>query len=122
MDMDMGMYFGVFGGPQELSSIPVEQIRAVEQVDKGTFQHPHVLQVVAQDDTGQLHTTYLQCKVGDPTLPLHPKNPRNSPPQRGSLPSAQPQVPPWNNGNGPKWSQMVPAVPRHLLYWEHWEH
>ncbi|XP_063271630.1 rasGAP-activating-like protein 1 isoform X3 [Prinia subflava] len=49
-------------GGQVLSSIPVEQIRAVEQVDKGAFQHPHVLQVVAQDDTGQLHTTYLQCK------------------------------------------------------------
>uniref|UniRef100_A0A8C0U2Y2 RAS protein activator like 1 n=1 Tax=Cyanistes caeruleus TaxID=156563 RepID=A0A8C0U2Y2_CYACU len=47
---------------QALGSIPVERIRAVEQVDKGTFQHPHVLQVVAQDDTGQLHTTYLQCK------------------------------------------------------------
>ncbi|XP_014109137.1 PREDICTED: rasGAP-activating-like protein 1 [Pseudopodoces humilis] len=47
---------------QALGSIPVEWIRAVEQVDKGTFQHPHVLQVVAQDDTGQLHTTYLQCK------------------------------------------------------------
>ncbi|XP_033374136.1 rasGAP-activating-like protein 1 isoform X1 [Parus major] len=60
---------------QELCSIPVEQIRAVEQVDKGTFQHPHVLQVVAQDDTGQLHTTYLQCKVGDPTLPSTPKSP-----------------------------------------------
>ncbi|XP_066055929.1 rasGAP-activating-like protein 1 [Chamaea fasciata] len=49
-------------GGQVLSSIAVEQIRAVEQVDKGTFQHPHVLQVVARDDTGQLHTTYLQCK------------------------------------------------------------
>ncbi|XP_064248770.1 rasGAP-activating-like protein 1 isoform X8 [Passer domesticus] len=47
---------------QVLGSIPVEQIRAVEQVDKGAFQHPHVLQVVAQDGTGQLHTTYLQCK------------------------------------------------------------
>ncbi|XP_053815130.1 rasGAP-activating-like protein 1 isoform X2 [Vidua chalybeata] len=47
---------------QVLGSIPVEQIRAVEQVDKSTFQHPHVLQVVAQDGTGQLHTTYLQCK------------------------------------------------------------
>nr|XP_054502013.1 rasGAP-activating-like protein 1 [Agelaius phoeniceus] len=47
---------------QVLGSIPVEQIRAVEQVDRGTFQHPHVLQVVAQDGTGQLHTTYLQCK------------------------------------------------------------
>ncbi|XP_059719119.1 rasGAP-activating-like protein 1 isoform X6 [Haemorhous mexicanus] len=47
---------------QVLGSIPVEQIRAVEQVDRGTFQHPHVLQVVAQDGTGQLHTIYLQCK------------------------------------------------------------
>ncbi|XP_071301799.1 rasGAP-activating-like protein 1 isoform X6 [Agelaius tricolor] len=47
---------------QVLGSIPVEQIRAVEQVDRGTFPHPHVLQVVAQDATGQLHTTYLQCK------------------------------------------------------------
>ncbi|XP_068065255.1 rasGAP-activating-like protein 1 isoform X4 [Anomalospiza imberbis] len=47
---------------QVLGFIPVEQIRAVEQVDKGTFQYPHVLQVVAQDGTRQLHTTYLQCK------------------------------------------------------------
>ncbi|XP_077043897.1 LOW QUALITY PROTEIN: rasGAP-activating-like protein 1 [Agelaius phoeniceus] len=47
---------------QVLGSIPVEQIWAVEQVDRGTFPHPHVLQVVAQDGTGQLHTTYLQCK------------------------------------------------------------
>ncbi|KAM6403764.1 rasGAP-activating-like protein 1 [Rhynochetos jubatus] len=43
-------------------SIPVLQIRAVERVDEGTFQNPHVMQVVAQDGSGQLHTTYIQCK------------------------------------------------------------
>ncbi|XP_042661471.1 rasGAP-activating-like protein 1 isoform X8 [Tyto alba] len=43
-------------------SIPVPRIRAVERVDEGTFQHPHVMQIVAQDDAGQLHTTYIQCK------------------------------------------------------------
>ncbi|RLV73059.1 hypothetical protein DV515_00017286 [Chloebia gouldiae] len=90
MDMDMGADLGVFGGPQVLGSIPVEQIRAVEQVDKGTFQHPHVLQVVAQDGTGQLHTTYLQCKVGDPTVPQHPINPRNPPPQHPGIPPPSP--------------------------------
>nr|XP_044989087.1 rasGAP-activating-like protein 1 isoform X2 [Jaculus jaculus] len=44
------------------SSIPVSHIRAVERVDEGAFQLPHVMQVVTQDDTGALHTTYLQCK------------------------------------------------------------
>ncbi|XP_061866309.1 rasGAP-activating-like protein 1 [Colius striatus] len=43
-------------------SIPVPRMRAVERVDEGTFQHPHVMQIVAQDDAGQLHTTYIQCK------------------------------------------------------------
>ncbi|XP_075625733.1 rasGAP-activating-like protein 1 isoform X2 [Balearica regulorum gibbericeps] len=43
-------------------SIPVPWMRAVERVDEGTFQHPHVMQIVAQDDAGQLHTTYIQCK------------------------------------------------------------
>lgn len=38
-------------------------IRAVERVDEGTFPQPHVMQVVAQDGTGQLRTTYIQCKV-----------------------------------------------------------
>ncbi|XP_071427816.1 rasGAP-activating-like protein 1 isoform X2 [Pithys albifrons albifrons] len=47
---------------QVCCSIPMEQVRVVEQVDEGTFQHPHVLQVVAQDEAGQLHTTYIQCK------------------------------------------------------------
>lgn len=45
------------------SSIPVAHIRAVERVDEGAFQLPHVMQVVTQDGSGTLHTTYLQCKV-----------------------------------------------------------
>ncbi|XP_010718818.1 rasGAP-activating-like protein 1 isoform X2 [Meleagris gallopavo] len=47
---------------QEHSCIPVGHIRAVERVDEGTFPQPHVMQVVAQDGTGQLRTTYIQCK------------------------------------------------------------
>ncbi|XP_069727351.1 rasGAP-activating-like protein 1 [Phaenicophaeus curvirostris] len=43
-------------------SIPVPRMRAVEQVDEGTFQHPYILQIVAQDGTEQLSTTYIQCK------------------------------------------------------------
>uniref|UniRef100_G1QGZ7 RAS protein activator like 1 n=1 Tax=Nomascus leucogenys TaxID=61853 RepID=G1QGZ7_NOMLE len=43
-------------------SIPVSHIRAVERVDEGAFQLPHVMQVVTQDGTGAPHTTYLQCK------------------------------------------------------------
>ncbi|XP_021268598.1 rasGAP-activating-like protein 1 isoform X2 [Numida meleagris] len=47
---------------QERGCIQVGHIRAVERVDEGTFPQPHVMQVVAQDDTGQLRTTYIQCK------------------------------------------------------------
>ncbi|KAM9194111.1 rasGAP-activating-like protein 1 isoform 6-T6 [Dugong dugon] len=47
---------------QMRSSMPVSHIRAVERVDEGAFQLPHVMQVVTQDDAGALHTTYLQCK------------------------------------------------------------
>ncbi|KAF3820688.1 hypothetical protein GH733_005233 [Mirounga leonina] len=47
---------------QMRSSIPVSRIRAVERVDEGAFQLPHVMQVVTQDPTSTLHTTYLQCK------------------------------------------------------------
>uniref|UniRef100_A0A8D1B949 RasGAP-activating-like protein 1 n=1 Tax=Sus scrofa TaxID=9823 RepID=A0A8D1B949_PIG len=47
---------------QMCSSIPVSHIRAVERVDEGAFQLPHVMQVVTQDGAGALHTTYLQCK------------------------------------------------------------
>lgn len=48
---------------QMRSSIPVSHIRAVERVDEGAFQLPHVMQVVTQDPASVLHTTYLQCKV-----------------------------------------------------------
>lgn len=44
------------------TSIPVSHICAVERVDEGAFQLPHVMQVVTQDSAGMLHTTYLQCK------------------------------------------------------------
>ncbi|XP_030890681.1 rasGAP-activating-like protein 1 isoform X4 [Leptonychotes weddellii] len=47
---------------QMRSSIPVSRIRAVERVDEGAFQLPHVMQVVTQDPASVLHTTYLQCK------------------------------------------------------------
>ncbi|XP_059974062.1 rasGAP-activating-like protein 1 [Mesoplodon densirostris] len=47
---------------QTRSSMPVSHIRAVERVDEGAFQLPHVMQVVTQDGAGALHTTYLQCK------------------------------------------------------------
>ena len=66
---------------QTRSSIPVSHIRAVERVDEGAFQLPHVMQVVTQDGAGALHTTYLQCKVrrreyeggaeGAPWVPPH---------------------------------------------------
>ncbi|XP_028609733.1 rasGAP-activating-like protein 1 isoform X1 [Grammomys surdaster] len=44
------------------SSIPLSCIRAVERVDEGAFQLPHVMQVVTEDGAGASHTTYLQCK------------------------------------------------------------
>lgn len=47
---------------QMRSSIPVSHIRAVERVDEGAFQLPHVMQVVTQAGAGAPHTTYLQCK------------------------------------------------------------
>ncbi|XP_016012968.2 rasGAP-activating-like protein 1 isoform X1 [Rousettus aegyptiacus] len=47
---------------QTRSSIPVSHIRAVERVDEGAFQLPHVMQVVTEDGAGTRHTTYLQCK------------------------------------------------------------
>ncbi|XP_007936377.1 rasGAP-activating-like protein 1 [Orycteropus afer afer] len=47
---------------QMRTSVPVPHIRAVERVDEGAFQLPHVMQVVTQDGVGALHTVYLQCK------------------------------------------------------------
>uniref|UniRef100_A0A8C5XYX5 RAS protein activator like 1 n=1 Tax=Microcebus murinus TaxID=30608 RepID=A0A8C5XYX5_MICMU len=47
---------------QARTCFPVSHIRAVERVDEGAFQLPHVMQVVTQDGAGPPHTTYLQCK------------------------------------------------------------
>lgn len=88
-------------------------MRVVERVDEGTFQHPHVMQIVAQDGAGQLHTTYIQCKVGNP--------PPATPGTLGA-PSLAPshEAPP----GLVRTMRMVlvpnPAIPRHQLYWEHW--
>lgn len=101
-------------------SIPVPWMRAVERVDEGTFQHPHVMQIVAQDGAGQLHTTYIQCKVGAPLPSLGtPGTPHPSAP---GAPSPAPS-------RGAPLDPMVtmgtvlvpnPAIPKHQLYWEHW--
>jgi hypothetical protein len=45
------------------SSIPIQCVCAVERVDENAFQQQHVLQVVTQDNDGQMHTIYTQCKV-----------------------------------------------------------
>ncbi|XP_038229298.1 rasGAP-activating-like protein 1 isoform X1 [Dermochelys coriacea] len=47
---------------QVRSSIPIQQICAVERVDENAFQQPHVMQILTQDNEGQLHTMYIQCK------------------------------------------------------------
>ncbi|XP_049643729.1 rasGAP-activating-like protein 1 [Suncus etruscus] len=47
---------------QTRCSIPVGDICAVERVDAGAFQLPHVMQVVTRDGAGTLRTVYLQCK------------------------------------------------------------
>ncbi|XP_073737184.1 rasGAP-activating-like protein 1 isoform X1 [Callorhinus ursinus] len=74
---------------QMRSSVPVSHIRAVERVDEGAFQLPHVMQVVTQDAAGALHTTYLQCKVrrgkdGAESVPSVP-TPDRPPAPPGSL-------------------------------------
>lgn len=48
---------------QVRSSIPIQCVCAVERVDENAFQQQHVMQVVAQDNDGQMHTIYIQCKV-----------------------------------------------------------
>ncbi|XP_012869757.1 PREDICTED: rasGAP-activating-like protein 1 [Dipodomys ordii] len=45
-------------------SLAVRCIQAVERVDEGAFQLPHVMQVVTGDEAGAQRTTYLQCKPG----------------------------------------------------------
>lgn len=96
----------VSGAPQVHCSIPVAQMRAVERVDEGTFQHPHVMQIVAQGEAGQLHTTYIQCKVGaQPSATPHHS--------LGSLQTFHPL---------PVGIVPVPyaGVARHWLHWQCW--
>nr|XP_046242784.1 rasGAP-activating-like protein 1 isoform X2 [Scatophagus argus] len=47
---------------QVRSSIPVQCVCAVERVDENAFQQQNVMQVITQDNDGQLHTMYIQCK------------------------------------------------------------
>lgn len=54
---------------QVRSSTPIQCVCAVERVDENAFQQQNVMQVITQDDDGQLHTMYIQCKVR-PHLPL----------------------------------------------------
>eukprot|EP00062_Callorhinchus_milii_P016729 gi/632968472/ref/XP_007900545.1/ PREDICTED: rasGAP-activating-like protein 1 [Callorhinchus milii] len=47
---------------QVRSSIPVRRVCAVERVDENAFQQPHMMQIVSQDNEGQLHIMYIHCK------------------------------------------------------------
>ncbi|KAL0979488.1 hypothetical protein UPYG_G00185770 [Umbra pygmaea] len=47
---------------QTRSSILIQCVCAVERVDENAFQQQHVMQVVTQDNGGQTHTMYIQCK------------------------------------------------------------
>uniref|UniRef100_A0A665X010 RAS protein activator like 1 n=1 Tax=Echeneis naucrates TaxID=173247 RepID=A0A665X010_ECHNA len=44
------------------SSIPIQCVCAVERVDENAFQQQNVMQVITQDNDGQLHTMYIHCK------------------------------------------------------------
>ncbi|CAJ1068014.1 rasGAP-activating-like protein 1 isoform X1 [Xyrichtys novacula] len=50
------------GAEQVRSSIPIQCVCAVERVDENAFQQPNVMQVITQDNDGQLLTMYIQCK------------------------------------------------------------
>uniref|UniRef100_UPI0037E80AAC rasGAP-activating-like protein 1 isoform X2 n=1 Tax=Semicossyphus pulcher TaxID=241346 RepID=UPI0037E80AAC len=47
---------------QVRSSIPIQRVCAVERVDENAFQQQNVMQVITQDNDGQLLTMYIQCK------------------------------------------------------------
>ncbi|XP_029366227.1 rasGAP-activating-like protein 1 isoform X2 [Echeneis naucrates] len=47
---------------QVRSSIPIQCVCAVERVDENAFQQQNVMQVITQDNDGQLHTMYIHCK------------------------------------------------------------
>uniref|UniRef100_A0A8C2HWW1 RAS protein activator like 1b (GAP1 like) n=1 Tax=Cyprinus carpio TaxID=7962 RepID=A0A8C2HWW1_CYPCA len=48
---------------QVRSYISIASVCAVERVDEHAFQLQNVMQVITQDTDGELHTTYLQCKL-----------------------------------------------------------
>lgn len=50
------------GTEQVRSSIPIQCVCAVERVDENAFQQQNVMQVITQDNDGQLLTMYIQCK------------------------------------------------------------
>ncbi|XP_053225800.1 rasGAP-activating-like protein 1 isoform X1 [Podarcis raffonei] len=47
---------------QVRTSIPVQQICAVERVDENAFQQSHMMQITTRENGGQLSTMYIQCK------------------------------------------------------------
>ncbi|XP_067377393.1 rasGAP-activating-like protein 1 isoform X2 [Channa argus] len=44
------------------SSIPIQCVCAVERVDENAFQQQNVMQIITQDNDGQTHIMYIQCK------------------------------------------------------------
>uniref|UniRef100_A0A8C7YJM8 RAS protein activator like 1 n=1 Tax=Oryzias sinensis TaxID=183150 RepID=A0A8C7YJM8_9TELE len=47
---------------QVRSSIPIRCVCAIERVDENAFQQQNVMQVISQNNDGQLQTMYIQCK------------------------------------------------------------
>uniref|UniRef100_A0A8C6WZR0 RAS protein activator like 1 n=1 Tax=Neogobius melanostomus TaxID=47308 RepID=A0A8C6WZR0_9GOBI len=47
---------------QVRSSVSIQCVCGVERVDENAFQQQNVMQVITQDNDGQLHTIYMQCK------------------------------------------------------------
>lgn len=48
---------------QVRSSIPIQCVCAVERVDENAFQQQNVMQLITQNNDGQLRIIYIQCKV-----------------------------------------------------------
>lgn len=48
---------------QVRSSIPIQCVCAVERVDENAFQQQNVMQLVTQNNAGEVHIVYIQCKV-----------------------------------------------------------
>ena len=54
---------------QVRSTIAIQRVVDVERVEENAFQQQNVMQVVTQDNDGQLHPMYIQCKVQSLTRP-----------------------------------------------------